>query len=138
VSIAAGAWSTGFAVAPAANAVSGFWAPSHGIQPDVWRNARLSFCYFFRGASATVDVFDLAGATTGAWASAAVIDGPITLTTGTSACYSPFGNEGRRHAYANIYTASAINQMYRFDGEEPRVDSSRSDRPAAGGHRCRW
>lgn len=114
ITIAAGAWSTGFAVAPAANAVGGFWVPSFGIQPDVAKNARHSFCYFFRGASATVDVFDLAGAAAGAWVSGVVIDGAITLTTGTSACYSPFGNEGR-YAYVNIYTASAVNQMFRFD-----------------------
>jgi len=114
-SIAANAWSTTyFGVAGAACAVGGMWAPSWGMQPDTDRNARHSHCHFFRGASATVDTLDIAGSITGTWSSAIAIDGAVTLTTGTSGAYSPFDNEGRMH-YMNIYTASAINQIYRFD-----------------------
>lgn len=114
-SIAAGAWSTTyFGVAGAANALGGMWAPSWGIQPDTARNARHSHCHFFRGASATVDTLDIAGSITGTWSSAIAIDGAVALTTGTSGAYSPFDNEGRMF-YMNIYTASAINQIYRFD-----------------------
>jgi len=36
------------------------------------------------------------------------------LTVGTCGTYAPFENEGRMF-YMNIYTASAINQIYRFD-----------------------
>lgn len=114
-SIASGAWSTTyFAAAPAANAAGGFWAPSFGIRPDPGRNARHSFNYFFRGGATTLDVLDIAGATTGAWTGAITYDGAVALTNGTSAACAPFENEGRM-TYVNIYTASAVNQMFRFD-----------------------
>lgn len=116
-SIAAGAWSaTYFGVAPAVNAVSGLWAPSWGIRPDPARNARHSFNYFFRGASATLDVLDIAGSITGTWTAAVVHDGAQTLTTGTTGGYAPFGNEGRM-TYINLYAASAVSQMFRFDAQ---------------------
>jgi hypothetical protein len=118
-SIAANAWSTAyFGAAPAANAAGGMWAPSWGIEPDQNRYGRQSFCYFFRGGAATLDVLDIAGAITGTWTGAIVYDGsPGALpTTGSGGCYSPFDNEGRMF-YANLYTASQISQMYRFDVE---------------------
>ena len=115
--IAANAWSTTyFGVAPAANAAGGMWAPSFGIVPDQNRYARQSFCYFFRGGAATLDVLDIAGGTTGAWTGAITYDGsPGALpATGSGGCYSPFDNEGRMF-YMNLYVASQINQIYRFD-----------------------
>ena len=117
--IVANAWSTAyFGVAPAANAAGGMWAPSWGIEPDQNRYGRNSFCYFFRGGAATLDVLDIAGAITGTWTGAIVYDGsPGALpTTGSGGCYSPFDNEGRMF-YMNLYTASQIGQMYRFDVE---------------------
>ncbi|MFN7883551.1 MAG: hypothetical protein ACK5PF_11140, partial [bacterium] len=116
-SIAAGAWSTTyFGAAPAANAAGCMWMPSFGIQPDVARNSRHSFNYFFRGNSATLDTLDIAGSITGTWTGAVTYDGsPGALpTTGSCGCYSPFGQEGRMF-YLNLYAASAINQIYRFD-----------------------
>jgi hypothetical protein len=117
--IVANAWSTTyFGVAPAANAAGGMWAPSFGIEPDQNRYGRQSFCYFFRGGAATLDVLDIAGAITGTWTGAIVYDGsPGALpTTGSGGCYSPFDNEGRMF-YMNLYVASQISQMYRFDVE---------------------
>lgn len=114
-SIATNAWSTTyFGAAPAANAVGGLWAASFGMQPDVGRNARHSVCYFFRGAANTLDTLDIAAAIAGTWTAAVAYDGAVTLTTGTGGCLAPFDNEGRMF-YMNIYTASAINQIYRFD-----------------------
>jgi len=116
-SIAAGAWSTTyFGAAPAANAAGCMWMPSFGIQPDVARNSRHSFNYFFRGNSATLDTLDIAGSITGTWTGAVTYDGsPGALpATGSCGCYSPFGQEGRMF-YLNLYVASAINQIYRFD-----------------------
>ncbi len=114
-SIASGAWSTTyFGAAPAANASGGMWAPSFGIEPDAARNARHSFCYFFRGGAATLDVLDIAASATGTWTGAITYDGSVALTVGTSGAYSPFDNEGRMF-YMNIYAASAVNQIYRFD-----------------------
>lgn len=114
-SIAASAWSTTyFGAAPAANASGGVWAPSWGIQPGVARNARQSFCYFFRGISTNLDVLDIAGGVTGAWTGAIVYDGAVTLTIGTCGGYAPFSNEGRMQ-YMNLYVLGAVNQMHRFD-----------------------
>lgn len=113
--IVTNAWSTAyFGAAPAANASGGMWAPSFAIQPDPARNARQSFCYFFRGAAATADVLDIAGAIAGTWTAAVVYDGATALTVGTCGTYAPFENEGRMF-YMNIYVASAANQIYRFD-----------------------
>jgi len=113
--IVTNAWSTTyFGAAPAANASGGMWAPSYGIQPDPARNARQSFCYFFRGVSVTADVLDIAGAINGAWSAAVVYDGAVSLTVGTCGAYAPFDNEGRMF-YMNVYVASAANQIYRFD-----------------------
>jgi len=117
-SIAAGAWSTTyFGAAPAANGAGGMWMPSFGIQPDVARNARHSFCYFFRGGSnSTLDVLDIAASITGTWSGAIVYEGSGSATIGSGTCgtYAPFENEGRMF-YTNAYVASAVNQIYRFD-----------------------
>ena len=114
--IASNAWSTTyFGAASFANASGGMWMPSFGIRPDEGKNARHSFCYFFRGAtSAVLDVLDIAGSITGTWTSGVVYDGTTALTVGTCGGYAPFENEGRMF-YMNIYVASAINQLYRFD-----------------------
>jgi hypothetical protein len=116
-SIAANAWSTTyFGAAPAANAAGGMWAPSWGTRPDAGRYSRQSFCYFFRGASATLDVLDIAASITGTWTGAVVYDGSPGAfpAAGSSGCYAPFDNEGRMF-YMNLYVASAVNQIYRFD-----------------------
>jgi hypothetical protein len=117
-SIAADAWSTTyFAAGPAANAAGNLWAPGWGIQPDVGRNARHSHQYFFRGGAVTLDLFDIAGATTGAWTGAITYDGNVnSFGAGTTGAYSPFGQEGR-FSYVNVYVASANNQIYRFDAK---------------------
>lgn len=117
-SIAAAAWSTTyFGVAPAANAAGGLWAPSFAIQPDTDRNARHSFCYFFRGGGATtLDVLDIAGSITGTWTGAITYDGAVALNTGTSGALGACEQEGRM-TYMNIYAASAVNQMFRFDAK---------------------
>lgn len=113
--IAADAWSTTyFGAAANAAAVGGFWVPSFGIQPDPARNARHSVNYFFRGGGINLDTLDIAGSITGTWIAGAIYDGSITTGTGTTACYAPYGQEGR-FAYINIYVASALNQIFRFD-----------------------
>jgi hypothetical protein len=115
-SIAANAWSTTyFGAAPAAGAAGGMWMPSWGIQPDASRNARQSFCYFFRGGAVTLDVLDIAASITGTWTGNVAYDGNTT-TIGIGSCggYAPFENEGRMF-YINAYVASANNQFFRFD-----------------------
>jgi hypothetical protein len=117
-SIAADAWSTTyFGAAPAANAVGCLWAPSFGIQPDPARNARHSFNYFWRGGAVTLDLLDIAGSITGTWTGAVAYDGNVnSFGAGTTGCYSPYGQEGR-YTYVNVYVASQISQIYRFDAK---------------------
>jgi hypothetical protein len=90
------------------------WMPSYGIRPDTAKYARHSFVYCWRGTSTNLDLLDIAGGTTGSWSGAIVIDGGITTTAAFSGCYAPFENEGRMF-YINNYTASATNQIFRFD-----------------------
>jgi hypothetical protein len=90
------------------------WMPAFGIRPDSAKNARHSHLFCWRGTSANLDLFDIAGAITGTWTSAIVIDGGITTTAAMSGCYSPFENEGRMF-YLNPYTANAVSQIFRFD-----------------------
>lgn len=109
------AWSTTYyGVAPAVNAVGGMFFPSFGIEPDIGRNARHSFIYSFRGGSATVDLLDIAGGTAGTWTAGIVIDGAVSMGTGSCGKLAPSDQEGK-FGYINAYTASAINQMFRFD-----------------------
>lgn len=113
--ITSGSWSTTyFGVAPAAISASGMWMPSFGIEPDAARNARHSFIYFWRGGSATLDVLDIAASIAGTWTGAITIDGGQSIGTGSCGGYAPYGNEGRMF-YMNVYTASAVNQIFRFD-----------------------
>ena len=116
--IAANAWSTTyFGAAPAANAAGCLWAPSFGIDIDPARNARHSFNFFFRGGATTLDLLDIAGGTTGTWTGAIVYDGGVnSFGAGTTGCYSPYGQEGR-FTYVNVYVASQLNQIYRFDAK---------------------
>ena len=114
-SIAANAWSTTYFAAAGNAAASGMmWMPAFGIRPDTDKNARHSHLFCWRGTSANLDLFDIAGAATGAWTNAIVIDGGITTTASMSGCYSPFDNEGRMF-YLNPYTASQVSQIFRFD-----------------------
>jgi hypothetical protein len=116
--IASNAWSTTyFGTAPAANAVGNLWCPSFGIEVDAARNARHSFNYFFRGGAVTLDVLDIAGGTTGAWTGNITYDGAVnSFGAGTTGCYAPYGQEGR-FSYINVYVASQVSQIYRFDAK---------------------
>ena len=89
---------------------------SFGIEPDPAKNSRHSFIFSFRGGNtSTLDMLDIAGGTTGAWSNDVVYDGKAPLlTTGSCGKYAPCDNEGR-FGYLNIYGASVLNQIYRFD-----------------------
>lgn len=109
------AWNTTyFGVAANANAAGCMWFESFGIEPDVGRNARHSFLYFFRGGGAIVDLLDIAGSITGTWTAGIVIDGAVSMGTGSCGRIAPSDQEGK-FGYINSYTANAINQMFRFD-----------------------
>jgi hypothetical protein len=116
------AWSTAavdggaanqYANPSAAKAAGAMICPSYGLVLDTPKLARHSFFYFFRGgATATIDLFDIAGAATGAWTAAIAVGGDgQTFTTGSSCCYDPTGNDGR-YTYMN---QSGLQRMCRFD-----------------------
>lgn len=115
-SIANDAWSaTYFGARGGAMGAGCTTVASFGIVPDAAKYSRHSFVHSFRGGGAsTLDILDVAGGATGAWSNAAVYDGARTLTTGACGKYAPAAQEGR-FAYLNIYTASAINQIFRYD-----------------------
>lgn len=116
-SIAADAWSTTYFGNRGGNMGAGCTSfTSHGIEPDAAKNARHSFVHSFRGGNVTtLDVLDIAGAIAGTWSNAVVYDGltPL-LTTGSCGKYAPVDNEGK-FGYLNVYVASAVNQMFRYD-----------------------
>lgn len=116
-SISAGAWHVTYFGNRGGNMGAGCTSfPAFGIEPDPDKNARHSHIFSFRGGAATtLDLLDIAGGTTGAWSNAIVYDGSApTPTTGSTGKYAPADNQGR-FGYMNIYVASAINQLYRFD-----------------------
>jgi hypothetical protein len=104
---------TTYANRSAAHAAGSVAAHAFSIAPGADKNARNSHIFVFRGgASATVDLFDIAGATTGSWTSAIAVGnaGP-TFTTGTCLAVDPWTNEGR---YA-IINQSTSQRHFRFD-----------------------
>lgn len=116
-SIATNAWHVTYFGNRGGNMAAGCTSfTSHGIQSDTAKNARHSFIWSFRGGATTLDKLDIAGAINGTWSNAVVYDGSgmATPTTGTCGSYAPFDNEGK-FGYMNIYVASALNQIYRFD-----------------------
>lgn len=116
-SITAGSWHVTYYGNRGGNMGAGCTSfASFGIEPDAAKNSRHSFIYSFRGGNTTtLDMLDIAGGTTGIWSNAIVYDGTTPLlTTGTCGKYAPSDNEGR-FGYLNIYSASAVNQIYRFD-----------------------
>ncbi len=115
-SINAGAWSATYFGNRGGNMGAGCTSfGSFGIRPDAGKNSRHSHIFSFRGGNATtLDVLDIAGGTTGAWSNNIVYDGGIALNTGSCGKYAPFDNEGK-FGYLNIYVASLVSQMYRFD-----------------------
>lgn len=115
-SITADTWSTTyFGAAPAANGAGCLLVPSFGIRPEAQKYSRHSNIFFIRGGGAsTIDLLDIAAATTGTWTSTIVYDGAVTFTTGTCGSYAPIENEGR-FFYLNSYVSGVINQIFRFD-----------------------
>jgi hypothetical protein len=108
--ITANTWDTStWAAAAVAGSTGIFAAQSFGIARDISGNARHSFIYRVRGgAVATIDVLDIAGAATGAWAADVVYANKFqTFTTGTCCAYDPIGNGGK-------YIYMQVNGTQRF------------------------
>lgn len=115
--LAANTWSTTcFGNAGGAVGAGCVMLPAWGIEPDANGYAKQSWVYCFRGNGAvTLDCLDFAGGVNGTWENAIVYDGNVQLpTTGSCGDYAPCDMEGK-FGYMNIYTASLVNQIYRFD-----------------------
>lgn len=116
-SLAANAWSATYFGNRGGNMGAGCMSfPSFGIQPNDAKNSRHSFIFSFRGGNTTtLDLLDIAGGASGLWSNNIAYDkGAKTQTTGSCGEYAPFDNEGR-FGYINSYTASLVNQIFRFD-----------------------
>lgn len=114
--INANAWSTTyFANHPGVTAGAGnILIPSWGITPDPNKNARHSHLHFFRGNGNTFSIFDMSDTITGNWTLTASAMGFTVTNTGSCGVYVPATNGGE-YAYLNIYTASAVNQIFRYN-----------------------
>jgi hypothetical protein len=116
---AADSWTTTtYAVRGTAMGAGGMTFQPSGVASSLYladasRNFRYSQLFAFRGgATNTLDVFDIAGAATGSWASA-VTYGSITptFTTGTSGAYDAVSNNGLEY-YIQL---NGSNVYYRFN-----------------------
>jgi len=119
--ITANTWDTTTWAVPVANGNGSAGAQSFGITRDTTGNARHSFVYFVRGgASAAIDVLDIAGAATGSWSNDIVYGNKAqTFTTGTCAIYAPATLGGR---FLNI-NVNGTQRMARFDLRNRVMDS---------------
>ncbi len=120
--ITANTWDTTTWAAAAAAGAAGICAEqSFGITRDVTGNARHSYIFRIRGGNVnTIDVFDIAGASTGAWsADIAYRNKGLTLfTTGTCYAYDP-ATFGGRFIYINL---SGTQRFLRFDMRNRMLD----------------
>lgn len=95
--------------------------PSFGHQPETMtdgtRLSRHSYVYVFRGNSATLDRFDLAGAANGAWADALTYNNPISFTVGSSGDIDNITFDG---SYAYM-VQGATAQVYQFNIAAPSL-----------------
>lgn len=103
-SLSGNAWDTTTWAAKTAAVGAGVGvARAWGVARTPSDNARQSYVTVLRGgASNALDVFDLAGAATGAWTENVTYGNKSqTFTTGTSLVYDPVGNGGR-YAYVSV------------------------------------
>jgi hypothetical protein len=102
--IAANTWTTNtWDAAPAAGGAGIVAAQAFGIERDATGNARHSYITRIRGGNlTTIDVFDIAGNTTGSWsANIEYANRGQLFNVGTSGAYDGIGNGGR-YLYLNI------------------------------------
>jgi len=120
--ITANTWDTTTFAAGTAHGAGIIFEQSFGIDRDIGSNARHShlFC-FLGGASANVDVLDIAGSATGTWsANIAYANKNQTFTTGTSGAYDPATLGGK---YLHI-CINGTQRMARFDMKNRVLETS--------------
>jgi hypothetical protein len=120
-SISGDAWdaNTTFAVRPVASAGGSVSVQSFSIEPDVALNTRHSFIFSFRGnGSNTLDLFDIAGATTGTWTSAITYGSQATqeqFSANSCGTLDPTTMQGRYIYIVLAVSTTAPQRIYRFD-----------------------
>lgn len=117
-SISGNAWTTAtWAIKPGGIGAGNdsFAMPSFHIVPDTGKVARQSYIYYWADqttAYSNIDLFDIAGAATGAWTANINYGGKgLSISSGTSGAHDSLGNEGR---YTYIQYAGFAYYM-RFD-----------------------
>ena len=97
--IGANTWdTTTFATRGAAMGAGSMAFPSFFLRPDAQKLSRHSYVLSFRGGNvATLDLFDIAGAATGAWTLAIPYGGSggVLFTTGSCGTPDPYTGDGR-------------------------------------------
>lgn len=94
---------------------AGFHQPVR--QTDGVKLSRHSHVWFFRGNSATLDLFDIAGAADGAWTNGVTYNNPVSFTTGSCGDIDSVTFLGE---YAYI-VAGATAVMYQFNVASPSL-----------------
>lgn len=121
--IAANTWSATYfnATHSAAIAAGAMMFPSWSHEPqtqsDGSRLSRHSYVWVFRGNSATLDRFDIAGGVNGAWSDNVTYNNPQSFTTGSSGDHDAVQFLGE---YAYI-VAGATAVMYQFNVAYPSL-----------------
>lgn len=128
--INANTWDTTTWAAPVAHGTGVVFEQGFGYTRDTGVNARHSHVYCIRGGnSAAIDVLDIAGAATGAWANDIGYGKKAQLfTTGTSGAYDP-GSLGGRLLHLNI---NGTQRFARFDMKNRVLDAGSYLRITAG------
>lgn len=122
--IAAFSWSStyfncaGATAHAAVVAVGTMCFPCYGHNPqrqnDGTKLSRHSYVWFFRGG-VTLDLFDIAGGTSGTWSNAVTYSGTSeTFSTGACGDYDPVTFFGE-YAYIQNYVAAGTSRMYQFN-----------------------
>lgn len=119
--ITANTWDTSTWAVPVAHGAGVVFEQSFGIARDDSNNARHSFLFRVRGgASAAIDVLDIAGAATGTWTNDMVYGNRgQTFTTGTCGAYDNACSDGR-FLHLNINGSA---RMAKFDMRNRIMDS---------------
>lgn len=113
--IAANAWDTTTWAVRGSGAVGAGccaeWA--YGVTQDANKLVRYSYIFCIRGAATSqIDIFDIAGAATGAWTSSIIYgNSGQTFTTGTTSEYEPATLSGK-YFYVNV---NGTQRFARFD-----------------------
>jgi hypothetical protein len=133
----ADAWdTTTYAVAPAARSTGTIAFHPFATVLNSEKTIRHSHIYTFRGGAVnSLDLFDIAGATTGSWTGGVPYDnqGPVTVNTSSGVAYSAVDNDAMicpvqlSGQQANMYVFDVDKMSLRAYSPCPQISSSPLD-----------